>query len=93
MAGSGFKETIDAESSSETVPAMGAASSVVGVVPGRGQVVGRYFVLSRLGAGAMGVVLAAYDPELDRQVALKLLKVRAADQAASRLRLQREAGR
>lgn len=38
-----------------------------------GAVVGRYVVLQQLGAGAMGVVYAAYDPELDRKVALKLV--------------------
>jgi tetratricopeptide (TPR) repeat protein/tRNA A-37 threonylcarbamoyl transferase component Bud32 len=38
-----------------------------------GATVSRYVVLARIGQGAMGVVYAAYDPELDRQVALKLL--------------------
>ncbi|PRP96165.1 serine/threonine-protein kinase [Enhygromyxa salina] len=35
--------------------------------------IGRYLVLHELGAGAMGVVYAAYDPDLDRKLALKLL--------------------
>lgn len=39
-----------------------------------GVAIGRYLVLSKLGEGAMGVVHAAYDPELDRKVAIKLLK-------------------
>ncbi len=34
---------------------------------------GRYHVLQRIGAGGMGVVYAAFDPDLDRKVALKVL--------------------
>ncbi|MCX4241979.1 serine/threonine-protein kinase [Paraliomyxa miuraensis] len=41
--------------------------------PGPGDVIGRYVVLHRLGRGGMGVVLAAFDPQLDRKIALKLL--------------------
>lgn len=48
---------------------------------------GRYAVIDRAGAGAMGVVYAAYDPALDRRVALKVLKQRAgAEQVRDRLR-------
>ncbi len=38
-----------------------------------GTVIARYVVLDRVGAGGMGVVYAAYDPRLDRRVALKLI--------------------
>ena len=39
-----------------------------------GSRVDRYTIEGRLGAGAMGVVYAAHDPELDRRVALKLIR-------------------
>ena len=38
------------------------------------QYVGRFFVLRRLGAGAMSQVLLCYDDDLDRKLAIKLLK-------------------
>jgi tetratricopeptide (TPR) repeat protein/predicted Ser/Thr protein kinase len=54
-----------------------------------GQNVGRYVVLKRIGAGGMGAVYQARDPELDRLVAVKVLQGDRA--AASRERLAREA--
>ena len=57
-----------------------------------GDRVGRYLVLSTLGAGGMGVVFSAYDPQLDRKVALKLLRANLGAHAKeARTRLKREA--
>jgi tetratricopeptide (TPR) repeat protein len=39
----------------------------------RGDTVGRYVILNLVGRGGMGEVYAAYDPQLDRRIALKLL--------------------
>ena len=58
----------------------------------RNSPVGRYLVVSRIGAGAMGVVYAAYDPDLDRRVALKLLQPRGTEfDTRGHQRLLREA--
>jgi tetratricopeptide (TPR) repeat protein/tRNA A-37 threonylcarbamoyl transferase component Bud32 len=51
----------------------------------------RYIVLGRLGAGAMGEVLAAYDPRLDRKVAVKRIHPGGGSLEAARIRLEREA--
>ena len=59
-----------------------------------GDRVGRYLILSKLGAGGMGVVFAAYDPQLDRKVALKLLRAGinvTTKEARSRLRREAQA--
>ena len=52
-------------------PAEHAATPLV-----RGATIGRYVVLGLVGRGGMGEVYAAYDPELDRKVAVKLLRVK-----------------
>ena len=59
---------------------------------GRGATLGRYVVLGLVGSGGMGDVFAAYDPELDRRVALKLLRTNPEGAGArARGRLLREA--
>jgi tetratricopeptide (TPR) repeat protein len=39
-----------------------------------GTVIGRYLVIEQIGAGGMGVVYAAIDLELDRKIAIKILR-------------------
>jgi serine/threonine protein kinase/tetratricopeptide (TPR) repeat protein len=57
----------------------------------RGSTVGRYVILEQIGAGGMGVVYKAFDPELNRAIALKLM-ITAKDVTGSfRERLLREA--
>jgi len=54
--------------------------------------IGRYLILERVGSGSMGVVYGAYDPELDRKIALKLLRASEPGQDdVARARLLREA--
>jgi hypothetical protein len=60
-----------------------------------GERIDRFVLLGELGRGGMSVVYAAWDPELDRRIALKLMHTEASGSGPSlgtaRQRLQREA--
>jgi tetratricopeptide (TPR) repeat protein/predicted Ser/Thr protein kinase len=84
--------------SGRTAPDTGnRESGVSGLAAGRddsppARQVGRYFLLKALGKGGMGVVYSAYDPDLDRKVALKLLHAdHRTDSEEPRARMLREA--
>jgi eukaryotic-like serine/threonine-protein kinase len=60
----------------------------------RGDAVGRYVILDHLASGGMGSVYRAYDPDLDRAIAVKLVCLAAnakAQTAGARARMMREA--
>src|SRR5215475_5936709 len=67
-------------------PASASSPSTSEVILERGQAIDRFVVLGLVGRGGMGEVYAAYDPELDRRVAIKLLHARdGADDGEGRL--------
>ena len=47
--------------------------------------IGRFRIERQLGAGAMGVVYAAFDPDLERRIAVKVLRAAPGDVARNRL--------
>src|SRR6185436_155727 len=52
---------------------------------------GRYQIREIIGEGAMARVYKGYDPEIDREIAIKLLKSQLADDDQYRMRFLREA--
>lgn len=53
--------------------------------------VGRYVLLREIGSGGMGVVYSAYDEELDRKLAIKVLRKELKGKGHAPLRIHREA--
>jgi len=90
---------VESNNGSAVLPTGDDDDVTVGLLPAQavraplraGDRVDRYILLEELGAGGMGVVFLAYDPTLDRNVALKLLHGNARGRAVGRQRMIREA--
>jgi tRNA A-37 threonylcarbamoyl transferase component Bud32 len=83
------RQTVDTGAATMSSPQ--AMASRADDLPAR---VARYVLTRLIGAGGMGMVFAAHDPELDRTVAVKLLRSDATDprsRSALESRLRREA--
>ena len=79
-------------------PTETAASNWTGGDPSRpdgtraeGTRIGRYIVREHLGSGGMGTVYRAYDPRLEREVAIKLVRADRTTSPAAASRMLREA--
>jgi tetratricopeptide (TPR) repeat protein len=80
------------DSAPDALPASSAGGEASDPPVMLGDCLDRYTVRTRIGAGGMGEVFAAHDAELDRMVAIKVIKPGLAGSSpASRARFQREA--
>jgi len=77
----------------DTQPGEPRSGALLGEDTGPGHTIDRFIVLDVLGVGGMGVVYSAYDPQLYRKIAIKVLHAGSAEPRsdAGRLRLLREA--
>ena len=78
------------EGSEPATPVAARPPAPVTAAPLPGGSLGRYLVIEELGRGGMGLVLRAYDPKLQREVAIKLLRSGVLD-ATSEARMIHEA--
>src|SRR5438132_2441812 len=77
-----------------TPPTQSDEAATPAPILGRGASIARYVLIEFLGGGGMGMVYLAYDPSLDRRVALKLVRAQAdagASASGGQVRLLREA--
>ena len=85
-------ETVDAVTEPRAeVSASAQPHSAAGADPLVGRGLGRFIITARLGKGGMGVVYRARDPELRRDVAIKVLPYEASRDPERRARFLREA--
>jgi len=71
---------VETDAGSGEVRPAGALGETVVSIPQRESIniaaqakIGRFVIVEKIGRGGMGVVYAAYDPQLDRRVAIKML--------------------